>query len=231
MTDPQPLQRDYAVIVAGGRGQRMGGDVPKQFRLVGGEPVLMRTIRRFHAYDPQIGIIVVLPHDQQPYWQQLCHERHFAIAHTVVDGGATRFGSSRAGIAAIPDGATGVVAIHDGVRPFVSREVIGRCLAKARETGAAIPVLPVTDTLRFVSAGESHNVQRADYRSVQTPQAFTISLARQAFSQPDSPAFTDDASVVEASGHAVSMVEGNRENIKLTTPFDLIVAEALIAQE
>lgn len=220
---------DYVIIVAGGKGTRMGAEVPKQFLPVGRRPVLMRTIERFRAYSTALRIIVVLPHDQHDYWYRLCAQFHFDVEHRVVDGGESRFGSSRNGLAAIPDGEEGLVAIHDGVRPFVPVEVIGRCFEAARATGAAIPVLPVTDTLRQLEPdGSSHNVQRAAYRIVQTPQVFSLDVARHAFRQPDSDRFTDDASVVEALGISVTMVEGSRENIKLTTPFDLRVAETLL---
>ena len=219
---------DYVIIVAGGKGLRMGGDVPKQFLPIGGQPVLMRTIRQF--YDSPLGpsIILVLPHEQQPYWHDLCRQYGFDIPHQVVDGGATRFDSSRHGLQAIPADTHGLVGIHDGVRPFVSAQVIERCYAAARQHGAAIPVLPVTDTLRHIAAsGDGHNVDRAGYRIVQTPQVFDIDLMRRAFAQPYRDQFTDDASVAEAIGCHVEMVEGNRENIKLTTPFDLKVAETL----
>lgn len=220
---------DYVIIVAGGKGLRMGSETPKQFLPVGGQPVLMHTIARFHAYDADLHIIVVLPHEQQDYWHALCREQAFDIPHTIVDGGRTRFESSKHGLAAIPDSEEGVVAIHDGVRPFVSIETIGRCFSAARETGAVIPVLPVTDTLRLVgNDGSGHNVLRSDYRIVQTPQTFCIATAKKAFDCDDSPAFTDDASVIEAAGGTVAMVDGNRENIKITTPFDLTVAEALL---
>ncbi len=220
---------DYAIIVAGGKGLRMGSETPKQFLPVGGRPVLMHTIARFHAYDAALSIIVVLPREQQDYWHALCQEHAFDIPHTVVDGGRTRFESSKHGLAAIPDGDDGIVAIHDGVRPFVATETIGRCFSAARKTGAAIPVLPVTDTLRLVGTdGSGHNVLRSDYRIVQTPQTFSIATAKKAFDCDDSPAFTDDASVVEAAGGTVAMVEGNRENIKITTPFDLTIAETLL---
>lgn len=220
---------DYVIIVAGGKGLRMGSDVPKQFLPVGGVPVLMRTISRFAEAVPGVGIILVLPESQHGYWDSLCREHSFAVSHTVVNGGDTRFASSRNGLMAIPADAQGLVGIHDGVRPFVSAEVIHRCYDAARSHGAAIPVMPVTDTLRLVSPdGGGHNVLRSDYRVVQTPQVFDISLARRAFDRPYSESFTDDASVVEAAGHRVTMVEGNRENIKLTTPFDLKIAESLL---
>ena len=219
---------DYIIIVAGGKGLRMGGDLPKQFLPIGGKPVLMRTIERFREYSNTLQIILVLPHEQQDYWRQLCAKHHFSIEHRVVDGGATRFHSSRNGVAAVPDDATGVVGIHDGVRPFVSVETIARCFEAARQFGAALPVLPVTDTLRRVTDDGGYNVQRNDYRTVQTPQAFDARLLKRAFRQPYSDAFTDDASVVEAMDHKVTMVDGNRENIKLTTPFDLVVAKSLL---
>lgn len=219
---------DYIIIVAGGKGLRMGGDLPKQFMPLHGKPVLMHTIERFRSYSDELKIILVLPHEQQDYWRQICQKHNFTVEHTVVDGGQTRFHSSQNGVAAVPDDATGVIGIHDGVRPFVSEETIARCFEAARQFGAALPVLPVTDTLRRVTDDGGYNVQRNDYRTVQTPQTFDAQLLKQAFKQPYSDNFTDDASVVEALGHKVTMVDGNRENIKLTTPFDLIVAEALI---
>lgn len=219
---------DYIIIVAGGKGLRMGGDLPKQFMPLHGKPVLMHTIERFRAYSDELKIILVLPHEQQDYWRQICQKHNFTVEHTVVDGGQTRFHSSQNGVAAVPDDATGVIGIHDGVRPFVSEETIARCFKAARQFGAALPVLPVTDTLRRVTDDGGYNVQRNDYRTVQTPQTFDAQLLKQAFKQPYSDNFTDDASVVEALGHKVTMVDGNRENIKLTTPFDLVVAEALI---
>ena len=219
---------DYIIIVAGGKGLRMGSDIPKQFLPVKGIPVLMRTIMRFYEYNPQIRIILVLPKHQQKYWRELCQKYAFSIDHTVVDGGDTRFASSRNGLAAIPSGSKGVVGIHDGVRPFVSTDVIARCYNAARAHGAAIPVVPVTDTLRHItSASEGRNVMRANYRIVQTPQVFDIALAKQAFTQTYREEFTDDASVAEAMGCKVEMVDGNRENIKITTPFDLKIAEVL----
>lgn len=219
---------DYIIIVAGGKGLRMGSDIPKQFLPIKGIPVLMRTITRFYEYNPSISIILVLPHHQQQYWHSLCKQYNFGISHTVVDGGDTRFHSSLNGIAAIPDDCQGVVGIHDGVRPFVSTDVIARCYDAARTNGAAIPVLPVTDTLRHISAAsEGHNVMRANYRIVQTPQVFDIALAKQAFTQTYREEFTDDASVAESMGCKIEMVEGNRENIKITTPFDLKIAEIL----
>ncbi len=223
---------DYVIIVAGGKGLRMGNDIPKQFLPVAGKPILMHTIERFHEYDENLKVILVLPESQQAYWKELCETYHFGISHTVVNGGDTRFQSSKNGLAAIPDGEDGVVGIHDGVRPFVSKEVIAECYETAREEYAAIPVYAVTDTLRYIDKrGGGKNVLRDDYRIVQTPQTFDISLAKQAFNQGYKEQFTDDASVVESLGCQVAMVEGNRENIKITTPFDLKVAEAILTHE
>lgn len=210
----------------------MGNDIPKQFLPVAGKPILMHTIERFHEYDENLKVILVLPESQQAYWKELCEMYHFGISHTVVNGGDTRFQSSKNGLAAIPDGEDGVVGIHDGVRPFVSKEVIAECYETAREEYAAIPVYAVTDTLRYIDKrGGGKNVLRDDYRIVQTPQTFDISLAKQAFNQGYKEQFTDDASVVESLGCQVAMVEGNRENIKITTPFDLKVAEAILSHE
>lgn len=220
---------DYVIIVAGGKGLRMGSELPKQFLPIGGKPVLMRTIERFQEYSPALKIILVLPKDQQEFWRELCRKHDFNTPHQIADGGETRFQSSKNGLALIPDDAEGIVAIHDGVRPFVSKAVIERCFEAARDDYAAIPVMLITETLRYVDRGHGHNVMRDHFRSVQTPQCFDISLARQAFNQPDRETFTDDASVIESLGCQVTMVEGNRENIKLTTPFDLKLAELLLS--
>ena len=223
------MTKDYIIIVAGGKGQRMGSSIPKQFLLLCGKPVLMHTIEAFHSYSTSLKIILVLPEEQQTHWKELCEEYGFTTPHTVVSGGSTRFESSRNGISVIPDDADGVVGIHDGVRPLVSAAVIDRCYESARENYAAIPVMPLTDTLRFVGeSGCGRNVLRSDYVIVQTPQVFDIALAKRAFSLPYKESFTDDASVVEDLGCQVSVVEGCRENIKLTTPFDMKVAEAIL---
>lgn len=216
---------DYVIIVAGGKGLRMGGDVPKQFQLLGNQPVLMHTLQRFADDCKDLQIILVLPQEQIEYWSDLGEKYHFGVEHWIVAGGETRFHSVQNGLAQIPDDAEGVVAVHDGVRPLVSREVIEKCFEEARRKKAVVPVVPVVESLRHVSDGA---VPRADYRLVQTPQTFDIQLLKQAYRQPYSKDFTDDASVVEAFGHPISMVEGNRENIKLTTPFDLKIAEAII---
>lgn len=221
---------DYVVIVAGGKGLRMGSDIPKQFLPVAGIPVLMRTIDRFYDYSHDLKIIVVLPKEQQDYWRRLCEKFHFSVPHDIADGGKSRFQSSKNGLSLVADDAEGVVAFHDGVRPFVSADVIDRCFKMAQEEYTAVPVMPVTDTLRHVDdrTGNTYTVDRKLFRAVQTPQVFDISLAKQAFSQPERETFTDDASVIESLGVNVNIVDGNKENIKITTPFDLKVAEALV---
>lgn len=219
---------DYVIIVAGGKGLRMGAPLPKQFLPIGGKPVLMRTIERFRAYSNDISIILVLPKDQQDFWRQLCAEHNFQIKVLCANGGSTRWESVGNGLKLIPDDAQGAVGVHDGVRPFPSIEVIQRCYDTAKRTGSAIPVTPVVETLRRT---DGTTVPRSDYRLVQTPQVFDIQLLKEAYRQPYSEMFTDDASVVEASGHTVTTVDGNRENIKITTPFDMIVAEALADNE
>ena len=221
--------KKYAIIVAGGKGLRMGGELPKQFIPIEGRPVLMRTLDTFHACDSGIEIVLVLPRDHQPYWQELCREYAFTIPHHIADGGATRFHSVQNGLALVDD-AEALVAVHDGVRPFVSHEVINRCYQEAASYGAVVPVIPVVETVRHLLFEGSETVSRDAYRLVQTPQTFRVSLLRSAYEQPFCEAFTDDASVVEALGHAVHLVEGNRENIKLTTPFDLTVARALLTE-
>lgn len=216
------------MIVAGGKGLRMGASIPKQFLPVNGLPVLMLTIKRFREYDGALKIILVLPKEQHEYWNELCKNYHFTDAYAVVEGGETRFHSVRNGLAAIPDDAEGVVGIHDGVRPFPSVEVIRACYETARTAKAVIPVVPVVETVRHIMpGGKTETVDRADYRLVQTPQTFDIQLLKQAYAQPYRDCFTDDASVVESAGHEVTLIEGNRENIKITTPFDLRIARIL----
>jgi 2-C-methyl-D-erythritol 4-phosphate cytidylyltransferase len=219
---------DYIIIVAGGKGLRMGSDIPKQFLPIGGKPVLMRTLERFREYSEDIQIILVLPEAQQDYWHQLCQEYHFDVEYTLANGGQTRFHSVQNGLAKVPDDAIGVVGVHDGVRPFPSIEVIRNCYTTAREKKAVIPVIPVVETVRHLEGEQSKTVPRDAYRLVQTPQTFDIQLLKAANRQPYNDGFTDDASVVEAFGYDITLVEGNRENIKITTPYDLKIAEVLI---
>ena len=228
---------DYVIIVAGGKGLRMRSDIPKQFLPIGGKPVLMRTLERFREYSADLQIILVLPEAQQEYWHQLCEEYKFDVKYTLANGGQTRFHSVQNGLAKVPDDAEGVVGVHDGVRPFPSIEVISNCYETAREKKAVIPVIPVVETVRHISRSEecgvrseiaSKTVPRDEYRLVQTPQTFDIQLLKAANSQPYNDGFTDDASVVESFGYEITLVEGNRENIKITTPYDLKIAEVLI---
>ncbi len=219
---------EYVIIVAGGKGLRMGSDIPKQFLPIGGRPVLMRTIERFREYSPTLQIILVLPKAQQDYWQELCQEYHFNVEYQLADGGETRFHSVQHGLTLIPDDAEGVVGVHDGVRPFPSIDVIRNCYETAREKKAVIPVIPVVETVRHLQGEVSITVPRNDYRLVQTPQCFDIQLLKAANRQPYNDGFTDDASVVEAFGFDITLVEGNRENIKITTPYDLKIAEVLV---
>ena len=217
--------KKHIIIVAGGKGLRMGGDIPKQFLPVCGKPVLMRTLEAFHAYDASIHLILVLPVSQQVYWKQLCEEYQFNLAHEIADGGETRFHSVKNGLALIKE--DGLVGVHDGVRPFVSQEVIARCYDEALSLKAVIPVVGVVETVRHLTDEGSETVPRDQYKLVQTPQVFDVALLRRAYEQTYTDMFTDDASVVEALGEKVYLVEGNRENIKLTTPFDLKLAELL----
>jgi 2-C-methyl-D-erythritol 4-phosphate cytidylyltransferase len=234
---------NYTIIVAGGKGLRMGGDIPKQFLPVAGMPVLMRTILRFREALPEVNIILVLPKSQQDYWKNLCQQYQFNVGYQLADGGQTRFHSVQNGLALIPDNADGVVGVHDGVRPFVSVETIRRCYEEARNSKAVVPVIPVVETIRKINTEDravansqlstlnsqlSHTVPRDEYRLVQTPQCFDIQLLKAANRQPYCDSFTDDASVVEAYGHPITLIDGNRENIKITTPFDLRMAEVLI---
>ncbi|WP_028911491.1 2-C-methyl-D-erythritol 4-phosphate cytidylyltransferase [Prevotella sp. MA2016] len=219
---------DYIIIVAGGKGLRMGSDIPKQFLPIGGKPVLMRTLERFRAYSAQLQIILVLPEAQQAYWHELCQQYHFDVEYTLANGGQTRFHSVQNGLSKVPDDAIGVVGVHDGVRPFPSIEVIRNCYETARTKKAVIPVIPVVETVRELVPDGSHTVPRDSYRLVQTPQTFDIQLLKAANRQPYNDGFTDDASVVEAYGHPITLVEGNRENIKITTPYDMKVAEILL---
>ena len=217
--------KKYIVIVAGGKGLRMGGDIPKQFLPVCGKPVLMRTLEAFYAYDADIHIILVLPVSQQAYWKELCQEYQFALSHDIANGGDTRFHSVMNGLALVEG--DGLVGVHDGVRPFVSQEVIARCYEEAADCKAVIPVIDVVETVRHLTEDGSETVPRDHYKLVQTPQVFEVALLRRAYQQMYTDLFTDDASVVEALGEKVYLVQGNRENIKLTTPFDLKLAEML----
>ncbi len=217
------------IIVAGGKGVRMGAEMPKQFIPLQGKPILMHTLEAFYLYDPGMKIFLVLPEMHIPVWQELCREYHFKIPHQVVAGGETRFHSVKNALTQIS--ANGFTGIHDGVRPLVSREVISRCYDAALKYQAVIPVLPVVESIRELGlSGESSRpVDRTRFRIVQTPQVFRSDILLKAYAQPYHPLFTDDASVVENTCK-IHLVEGNRENIKITTPEDLVLANAFLSE-
>jgi 2-C-methyl-D-erythritol 4-phosphate cytidylyltransferase len=215
-----------AVIVAGGSGKRMGSDIPKQFLLLGGQPVLMRTMRTFHDYDPEIEIITVLPADQVKYWETLCRNHRFKIPHKIVTGGKTRHDSVKNAMEGIKPGA--IVAVHDGVRPLVSVALIQTCFDTAAILGNAIPVVDIPESIRRVEGGKSRKADRSAFRLVQTPQVFRSEMLIKAFRQPYDPSFTDEANLVEADGNHIYLVKGQPSNIKLTTTLDIHIASAII---
>ncbi|MBK7383570.1 MAG: 2-C-methyl-D-erythritol 4-phosphate cytidylyltransferase [Flavobacteriales bacterium] len=215
------------IIVAGGSGKRLGGPVPKQFQSVKGRPLLMWTIEAFHAFDPTMPLIVVLPAIHFDIWKALCMGDRFFIEHQVVAGGEQRYHSVKAGLEKVEG--DGLVAVHDGVRPLVSKELIGRCFEAADRSGAAIPVVPVVPSIRETTADGSRALDRSKLLAVQTPQCFHVDLLRKAFELPYDASFTDEATMVERLGVKVSLVEGEPENFKVTTATDLRMAEALLA--
>ena len=241
MTDSLPLTTTcFAIIVAGGSGSRMKSDIPKQFLLLNGKPILQHTIERFLAvrlpdsvfsqteasqserYKPgPLQIILVLPARERSIWEELCNEHNFHPAIQLIDGGHTRFQSVRNGLNAI-QASTGLVAVHDGVRPFVSSDIIQAGFETAARVGSAVTCVPLKDSVRVVGAdGFSQAVDRNQYRLVQTPQTFRLDLFRQAFKADEQPFFTDCASVMEYAGFPITLIEGSYENIKITTPEDL----------
>ncbi len=217
------------IIVAGGSGTRMESEIPKQFILLENRPVLMWTISCFIVYDPAISVVVVLPEYQISFWKELCIKYAFNHPHQVIKGGNTRFLSVKNGLEMI--GNSGLVAVHDGVRPLVSQDTIDRCFKQAAQSGAAIPVLPVNETLRTGTMENSKTVDRAVYYAVQTPQIFRTSMLKEAYKQEWNASFTDDASVVEKTGNQVMLVTGNTENLKITYPLDLLVAGEYLKKE
>jgi len=218
----------YAIIVAAGAGTRMKSGVPKQFMEIRGMPVLMHTIRAFAAADKNIRIVVVVPPLRDAFWREMCRRYGFTVPHTVAEGGRTRFQSVKKGLAMLPD--EGLVAVHDGARPLPSRETITGCFREAAIHRSAVPVMPVNDSMREVTGKSSKMLHREALRMVQTPQVFDIALLKKAYEQEYTPLFTDDASVFEKAGHAIHLTKGNLENIKITNPIDLYIAEMLIAR-
>lgn len=220
--------KKYAIIVAGGSGKRMGSIVPKQFLLLQGKPVLMHTINAFRKFDSSMKIIVVLPESQIERWNELCAEYSFDVEHSITTGGASRFESVKKGLELVDS--EGLVGVHDGVRPLVLGETLNRCYIEASAYGSAVPVSDAKESVRIVNEkGLSHAIDRSTVRMVQTPQVFKSRILKDVYKQEFKPFFTDDASVVEASGIQIHLSNGNKENIKITTPDDMIYAEALLA--
>lgn len=219
----------YAIIVAGGSGSRMRSAVPKQFLLLNGLPVLMHTIQAFHQARSKPQIILVIPADSHIYWNDLCKQYNFTIPHQLVNGGATRFHSVKNGLATIADDNT-VIAIQDAVRPLTSTQIIDNSYAQAFQIGNAVTAVKSRDSIRQVKNGASASLLRDEIYLVQTPQTFQYSQLKKAYEQDHNEGFTDDASVVEATGEAIHILDGNYQNIKITFPEDIAIAELLLKQ-
>lgn len=213
----------HTIIVAGGSGKRLGGPVPKQFQVVKGRPLLMWTIEAFHRYDTTMPVIVVLPRSHFDIWKALCMGHRFFLPHDVVAGGEQRWHSVKAGLEMVTG--NGLVAVHDGVRPLLSVDLIGRCFDAAAVHAAAIPVVPVVPSIRETTADGSRALDRSRLLAVQTPQCFHADLLRKAFELPYNSTFTDEATLVEKLGVKVYLVEGEERNIKVTTAMDMQVVE------
>jgi len=216
----------YAIIVAGGSGQRMKSPVPKQFMELNGRPVLMHTIEKFYSAGSSIHSVVVLPKSHHSAWATLCHKHHFNIPHQICEGGISRFQSVKNGLQLCVG--ESIIAVHDGVRPLISPDFILNLYKGAESNHAVIPVCPVSESIRMVIGDDSKALDRSQYYSVQTPQCFSSDLLHKAYQQEERPTFTDDASVVEALGEKVHLFEGESSNIKITTPKDLLLAEAIL---
>jgi 2-C-methyl-D-erythritol 4-phosphate cytidylyltransferase len=221
------MNQNHVIIVAGGSGKRMDADIPKQFLLLNGKPVLMHTCETFYKFDPTLSLIIVLPTEHFFTWKSLCKTHSFAIPHHIVEGGPERFYSVRNALRTIyPD--ESLVAIHDGVRPLVSHKTIQTAFDAALKHGNAIPVIPVIESVREQSSTGNHIIDRSKLHLIQTPQVFKSSLICKAYEQEYSSTYTDDASVLEKMGEKIVLTKGNPENIKITRPIDLIIAEALM---
>jgi 2-C-methyl-D-erythritol 4-phosphate cytidylyltransferase len=220
--------KKYVIVLAGGKGLRMGTDIPKQFLLLREKPVLMHSLEAFYNYDPYVRIILVLSEEQREYWKLLCEKYQFAIEHQIVSGGDTRFQSVKNGLQLVEEDS--LVAIHDGVRPLVTTELISNAFDTAEKGKSAYPVVPVSDTLRrLLPNGKNRLVDRSKFCLVQTPQVFFSKMIIRAYQTDYYPEFTDDVSVVEKRKCCKAiMIEGSRENIKITTPVDLAIAEAIL---
>ena len=220
---------NYIIIVAGGSGSRMNAGIPKQFLPLGGKPMLMHTIEKFFSFDPGIKIIVVLPEKEIPEWKSLCDLHNFAIAHVIEKGGTSRFQSVKNGLDHITESC--IVGVHDGVRPFASIELIKRCFSEARIKGNAVPCVPLQDSIRSIGNGMNKAVDRNSLVSIQTPQCFTSEMLKKAYQSEFNDSFTDDASVVESAGEKINLVEGERDNIKITFPQDMESAKMLFEKQ
>ncbi|SMD32947.1 2-C-methyl-D-erythritol 4-phosphate cytidylyltransferase [Reichenbachiella faecimaris] len=218
--------KNYAVIVAGGSGSRMQTAQPKQFLELEGRPVLMHTLDAFANCDLEMHIILVLPEDHIATWQDLVKQHTYKTRHQVTTGGSTRFDSVKNGLGVIDE--SGIVAIHDGARPLISAEVIQRTVSQAQKTGSGIAAVQMKDSIRQLINGQNKAVDRSQFYTIQTPQTFKVNLIKTAFENSKSNAFTDDASVLEANGVQVNLVEGSYDNLKITTPEDLVIAASIL---
>ena len=223
-------RKKTAIIVAGGKGERMYSEIPKQFLELAGKPILMHTLEKFHFFSDEMELILVLPALQIDFWKELCEKHHFFLPHKIVEGGSARFFSVKNGLQQA-ENSDGLIAIHDGVRPLVDMETIKRSFESAEQMGASIPVVDMIESLRKVTENGSVAVDRNAFKLVQTPQVFQSEIILKSYEQPYNEQFTDDASVVESAGYSVQLVEGNRENIKITNVLDLQLAEILLKQQ
>ncbi|WP_224999497.1 2-C-methyl-D-erythritol 4-phosphate cytidylyltransferase [Cesiribacter sp. SM1] len=225
-----PSTQLYAIIVAGGSGSRMQSQLPKQYLPLLGKPILMHTLEAFKAASASLQLVLVLPQNDFGFWKELCEKHSFSLPHQLVAGGNSRFQSVRNGLAQVPPEA--LVAIHDGVRPLIGPGIIMESYRVAAENGSAVAAVPLKDSIRQVQAdGSSQSLKREAYRLMQTPQTFRAAAIHKAYQAPEQTLFTDCASVAEAAGQAIFLVEGSYRNIKITTPEDLLFAEALLKQE
>jgi 2-C-methyl-D-erythritol 4-phosphate cytidylyltransferase len=216
----------FAIIVAGGSGSRMKSNQPKQFLRLAGIPILMHTVKAYYSADPAIEILIVLPVNQISYWKNLCDEMEFLVPHQVVGGGQSRGESVVNGLNILPS--HGLVAIHDGVRPFVSDTIIKESYKVAERKGCAVAAVDMKDSIRVVNEKGSQAIDRSLYKIVQTPQTFQLSIIKEAYKKVGSKSLSDDATVAELAGYEIHLVEGSYDNIKITTPEDLIFAEKIV---